>query len=214
MQSLELLFATGNTSKLAQLAFVIETLSSPVTLVPARERYGDAARYTEIGATGSDIARRGALEVAARIGEPVFTEDTTLHVAALDGRPGIHARAYLLEHGRQSLLRELDGIVDRYAEITSALAWATPEGDLRVWVRVLPGRIAAQERYGTGMPSWVAPQPDLPDGGGYNAVFIPLGETRTLAEIPPVEGLQLGYREPNFRAAVDFLRHYARPHAR
>ena len=205
MHGPELLFATGNRSKLAQMAFVIQALNSPVRLVPARQRHGDAARYAEVGATGSDIARRGALEVAARVGEPVFTEDTTLRVAALGGRPGVEARAYLLERGRSGLLDELQGVSDRYAEITSALAWATPEGDLRVWVNVVPGHIAAEERFIPGMPPWVAPQPVLPDGGGYNAVFIPCGQTRTLAEIPPEEGLRLAYREPNFRAALAFL---------
>jgi hypothetical protein len=56
------------------------------------------------------------------------------------------------------------------------------------------------------MPDWIGPSSDNPMGGGYNAIFIPLGETRTLSEIPPEEAIDVGYREPNFCALVTFLR--------
>jgi inosine/xanthosine triphosphate pyrophosphatase family protein len=89
--------------------------------------------------------------------------------------------------------------------IVSAVAWATPEGTCAIWLNLVRGEIAEEERSTPGLPAWVAPSPEQPLGGGYNAIFVPEGQTRTLAEIPPDEAMSLGYREPNFRALLRFL---------
>jgi non-canonical purine NTP pyrophosphatase (RdgB/HAM1 family) len=205
MVSTELIFATGNASKLAQLTFVISYLRAPIQLVSARERYGDAARYEEIGDCAASIALRGALAVACRLGVPVVVEDTTFHVQAMDGAPGVRAGHYLMEHGRIGILKALGDSQNRRARITSAVAWATSESDSQVWVQSVHGRIARREWTIQGMPDWVGPSADSPLGGGYNAIFIPWGDTRALSEIPPEEAIGVGYREPNFCALIAFL---------
>ena len=75
-----------------------------------------------------------------------------------------------------------------------------------MWMQIVPGHIARREWVVKGMPDWVGPTPENPLGGGYNAIFIPRGDTRTLAEIPPKEAMLIGYREPNFCALIKFLR--------
>lgn len=201
----ELIFATSNQAKLAQMAFVIATLRAPIRLIAAHERYGDLADYEEVGSTAAAISRHGAQVVAKRLGVPVLAEDTTFHVMALGGEPGIHAGRYLIEHGRIGILKALEGETRRDATIVSAVSWATPEGDTHTWVTALPGQVALTERWMKGLPAWVAPTPDNPLGGGYNAIFIPHGIAYTLAEVPPEDALYLGYREPNFCAAIAFL---------
>jgi XTP/dITP diphosphohydrolase len=201
----ELIFATGNQAKLAQLAFVIAALKAPVRLIAARERYGELAAYDEAGSTAAAISRHGAQVVAKRLGVPVLVEDTTFHVAALGGAPGVHAGRYLIEHGRAGILKALEGQTRRDATIVSAVSWATPEGDVHTWVTALQGQVAFEERWLRGLPAWIAPTPDDPLGGGYNAIFIPHGIAYTLAEVPPEDALHLGYREPNFCAAITFL---------
>ena len=132
----------------------------------------------------------------------MLAEDTGLHVVALGGRPGIRAGRYLKAHGRAGLLRELAGREDRRAEIVSAVAYATPDGECCAYEHRVPGQILQQERWTPGLPNWIAPTEESVFGGGYNAVFAPDGETRTLAEIPPLEALDRGYREPNFSALL------------
>ncbi len=199
-----LFFATTNRAKLTQLRWVVEQLGSDVQIVSAVEQFGRAAHYDESSNTEAEIARRGAQEVTARIGVPVLTEDTGLHVAALGGRPGVYAGRYLKAHGRTGLLREMQHCADRRAEIVSAVAWAAPDGDEGMIEHRVSGQIAVEEQWMPGLPDWIAPTPDNPLGGGYNAVFIPdpppgqVADTRTLAEIPPLEALKWGYREPNF----------------
>jgi XTP/dITP diphosphohydrolase len=177
----------------------------PVDVRSACAAFGDGARYQEAGETEAEIARRGALLVAGHLGVPVVTEDTGLHVAALDGRPGIRAGRYLKAHGRVGLLRELNGAADRHAEIVAATAYATPAGACSVYEHRVQGQIACAERWQPGMPDWIAPGEGNALGGGYNAVFVPDGASRTLAEIPPVEAVRWGYREPNFVALLRAL---------
>jgi XTP/dITP diphosphohydrolase len=202
-----LFFATGNGAKLAQLRWVAEHLGCDVRVVSARERFGDEARYEEVGATELAIACRGALDVAARIGVPVLAEDTGLHVVALGGRPGVRAGRYLKACGRAGLMGELAGREDRRAAIVSVVAYATANAECMVYEHRVPGRITRQEHWTPGLPNWIAPTEDSVFGGGYNAIFVPDGETRTLAEIPPIEALDWGYREPNFVALLRALGH-------
>jgi XTP/dITP diphosphohydrolase len=205
-----LYFATGNGAKLAQLRWITRHLrGDDVRVLSARAHFGGAARYDEVGATECAIARRGALEVAKRLGVAVLTEDTGLHVVALDGCPGIRAGRYLKAHGRAGLLCELEDKDDRRAEIVSAVAYATPEGTCATYEHRVPGRITCRERWTPGLPDWIAPAENNVFGGGYNAVFVPTGEERTLAQIPPHEALGWGYREPNFIALLRALGHLA-----
>lgn len=205
MAPCELIFATGNRAKLAQMDFVIRYRWLPITLVPARERFGDDALYDEVGGSAAAVALHGALTLAARLGVPVVTEDTTLHVAALNGEPGVRAGAFLIEHGRTGLLQRLDGQTSRAACISSAVAWAAPDGESQTWVANVPGEVTRTERWDHELPDWIAPTPENPLGGGYNAIFRPAGLHYTLAEIPPLAALVVGYREPNFLALLDFL---------
>jgi XTP/dITP diphosphohydrolase len=200
-----LYFATGNRAKLAQLRWVAHYLGCAVCVCSARERFGDAARYDEIGDTEFEIASTGARAVANRIGAPVVTEDTGLHVAALNGRPGVRAGLYLKTRGRAGLLCELATCGDRHAEIVAVTAYAAPDGACVTYEHRVRGQVIDEDRWVPGLPEWIAPTEGNASGGGYNAVFVPDGETRTLAEIPPVEALDLGYREPNFAALLQGL---------
>jgi XTP/dITP diphosphohydrolase len=201
----QIVFATGNSAKLAQLRYVIEHYDLGLTVVSAVSLFGDAGRYAEAGSSAAEIAGDGAAAVAGRVGCPILAEDTTFEVDALDGRPGVSAGAYLKEHGRRGILRALQGQQNRQAWITSAVAYAVPDAEPIIWSRRLSGRVSMQERWSPGLPDWVAPSPGEPMGGGYNAIFTATGETRTLAEIPPDEALRLGYREPLFHAFLSWL---------
>jgi len=202
---IEILFATGNPAKLAQIRFIADKLDIAVKVVSARDTYGAAALYAESGATAAAIARSGALAVASRVGRPVITEDTTLQVKALNGKPGTSAGRYLKEQGRDGLIEELTGITDRTAHITSAVAWASPSGDMQSWSTTVSGEIALVERWQRGLPEWVAPTVENPTGGGYNSIFIPTGSNCTLAQMSLEESFAWGYREPNFCALLAFL---------
>ena len=103
-------------------------------------------------------------------------EDSGLEVDGLGGRPGIRSARYAGsgasdEANVAKLLSELDGVRGeaRRARYVCALVCLGPDGiDLRA-SGTLPGAIADEPR-GSG-------------GFGYDPVFVPEGEGRTVAEL-------------------------------
>ena len=132
----------------------------------------DADDYPpETGETYVDNARIKARFGHARSGGWTIGEDSGIEVAALDGRPGLHSARYAPEGAPAiaKLLGELEGVEDRRARYVSELVAITPDGDEVRGTGVVEGHIAHAPR-GSG-------------GFGYDPVFIPDGETKTVAEL-------------------------------
>jgi XTP/dITP diphosphohydrolase len=98
-------------------------------------------------------------------------EDSGLEVVALGGAPGVRSARYGAEGGEaiERLLRELEGVEDRRARYVCELVLLAPDGRELRGSGVLKGRIA-QEARGS-------------EGFGYDPVFLPAGEDRTVAEL-------------------------------
>ena len=127
----------------------------------------------EAGETYVENARAKA-RFGRQHGDPgtwMVGEDSGIEVDALDGRPGLHSARYAPEGAPAiaRLLRELDGVPDRRARFVSELVALSPAGEEVCGTGILEGRIAAEPR-GSG-------------GFGYDPVFIPDGEERTVAEL-------------------------------
>ncbi|MFB6225519.1 MAG: non-canonical purine NTP pyrophosphatase, partial [Candidatus Paceibacteria bacterium] len=91
------------------------------------------------------------------------------------------------------------------AMLGSAVAYAFPDGTADVVSHRVEGTIAHQEQWDETQPAWIAPQPDDLFGGGFNAIFIPEGASRTLAQIPPEEAIPWSYREYTFSTMLHKL---------
>jgi XTP/dITP diphosphohydrolase len=200
----QIIFATGNKSKIAEMRFVVELFKLPIKVVGGREIYGDKAKYEEIGDTVEQVALNGVLAVAKKIGLPIITEDTDLRIEALNNEPGIRAGEYLKKFGRPGILQRMAGKKNRRAVISSAVAYATPDGASKVFLNKVTGIIADKEAF-NGFPDWVSPTAENPFGGGYNAIFIPDGWEKTIAEISPAEAAAWSYREKNFLDAAKYI---------
>lgn len=101
----------------------------------------------------------------------VLGEDSGLEVEALGGRPGIRSARYGAEgtEAIERLLGELRGVEDRAARYVCELVLIAPDGRELRGTGVLQGRIA-EEASGS-------------EGFGYDPVFVPEGEQRTVAEL-------------------------------
>jgi XTP/dITP diphosphohydrolase len=95
-------------------------------------------------------------------------EDSGVEVEALGGRPGLHSARWA-DEPVAALLRELEGIDERRARYVCALVAISPEGE-ELSVR------------GT-LEGCVAREPRGSEGFGYDPIFVPDGETRTVAEL-------------------------------
>jgi XTP/dITP diphosphohydrolase len=100
----------------------------------------------------------------------VVGEDSGIEVDALGGAPGVQSARWA-EAGSQdlALLERLGSNADRRARMIAHLVAVAPDGREVDAVGVLEGSIAT-ERRGSG-------------GFGYDPVFVPEGETRTVAEL-------------------------------
>jgi XTP/dITP diphosphohydrolase len=101
----------------------------------------------------------------------VLAEDSGLSVDALGGRPGVLSARYAPEGAPAiaKLLGELQGVEDRGAHYVSELVLIAPDGYELRGTGALLGRIAGEPRGSEGF--------------GYDPVFVPNGEERTVAEL-------------------------------
>ena len=124
----------------------------------------------EDGATFLDNARIKARH--GRLHAPpdawVAGEDSGIEVAALGGRPGVESARWA-DDGVARLLSELGGARDRRASYVCELVVLAPDGGEVRATGTLDGVIAR------------APRGD--EGFGYDPIFVPLGESRTVAEL-------------------------------
>ena len=116
--------------------------------------YENALAKAHFGRTLTDVA--------------VLGEDSGIEVAALAGRPGIQSARWASD-GVARLLRELDGVEERAARYLCELVLLSPDGDEHGGTGVLGGRITTEPRGSEGF--------------GYDPIFVPERETRTVAEL-------------------------------
>ena len=142
----------------------------------------------ENGKTFLENARIKAKSLRSMVPEAwVLAEDSGLEVTALGNLPGIHSARYAGPHARDSenvvkLLKmlQIKGALDRSAQFYCSLVAYSPTGV----EFCLEGKM-------TGTISKI-PAGQL--GFGYDPVFVPTGETKTLAELGPAFKNKLSHR--------------------
>jgi XTP/dITP diphosphohydrolase len=125
----------------------------------------------EDGTTYYDNARAKALfgRTRAEPDEWALGEDSGIEVAALGGEPGVRSARSGGDDPVGWLLDALEDQEDRRARYVSELVIVSPAGDEVRGTGTLEGRIAVESR-GT-------------EGFGFDPIFIPAGEQRTVAEL-------------------------------
>ena len=155
--------ASGNRHKLEELRAALPGWELELLETDREYPPEDGATYYENARAKAAFGRETA---AAE--EWVLGEDSGIEVAALGGRPGI-ASARWAADGVARLLEELDGCDDRRARYVCELVALGPDGQERRGTGTLDGTIAVERRGDEGF--------------GYDPIFVPLRETRTVAEL-------------------------------
>lgn len=126
-------------------------------------------------------------------------DDSGLMVDGLGGLPGVHSARYAGPKAQPSennakLLKmmQIRGVSNRHAAFHCSLVVISPDGESFHFQGLLEGQIATQLRGQSGF--------------GYDPLFIPQGETRTLAEMTPGEKNAISHRGKAFRALVELLK--------
>jgi XTP/dITP diphosphohydrolase len=155
----------------------------------------DATDYPE--ETGTTYYENAALKARfgrglAPTGAWVLGEDSGIESVALDGGPGLHSARWApgLDQA-DALLARLEGNPERRARMVTELVAISPEGDEFRGSGELVGELAA-ERRGEG-------------GFGYDPIFVPAGDTRTVAEIGDEWKRRNSHRARAARALADAI---------
>jgi XTP/dITP diphosphohydrolase len=96
-------------------------------------------------------------------------EDSGLEVQGLGGRPGVHSARFGGDDPVARMLAEVNGVADRRARYVCELVALSPEGEEHRGTGTLAGRIVGEPRGSEGF--------------GYDPIFVPDGEERTVAEL-------------------------------
>jgi len=191
MDKPRLFFGTGNGKKLTEINAILGDQFSI-------QSFRDLPNKIEVVEDAPDLegnAIKKAKEFYEAVGVPCFADDTGLEVAALDGRPGVYSARYAGPEGNSEanmnlLLQELDGKGDRSAQFRTVIAYYDGN-DLHTFEGALHGSIGHEKRG---------------DGGfGYDPLFIPTGDERTLAQMSPDEKNSISHRGKAVRNFAEFL---------
>ena len=136
----------------------------------------------------TEIAREKARYAYAHLSTPLIVDDTAFCIDALNGFPGPYAAYVLAAIGNAGILKLMDGIPDRNAHFTTAIAYADKTG-----IRVFPGTLHGQ----------IIPVPRGTGGFGYDPIFEVGG--RTLAEYPLEEKSRTSHRALALAAFRDWF---------
>jgi XTP/dITP diphosphohydrolase len=190
---MRVLLATRNVGKIEELqrilsAYGVELVGLDPDFEPGPETAPDFA--------GNALAK--AREAATHSGLPSVADDSGLAVDALNGMPGILSARWAGRHGDDVANLELllGQIADvpaerRTARFICAAAAVFPDGRELVVGETMEGQLVDAPR-GT-------------NGFGYDPIFVPLGETRTTAEMPSDEKDAISHRGKAFRALAPLL---------
>ena len=185
MDGLRAILCSRNRHKAREL----ETLLPGWTLAPLdRDDYPP-----ETGATYYDNAAIKAAFGRRHESGWVLAEDSGVEVDALDGRPGVLSARYAPEGppAVAKLLGELEGVEERRARYVSELVLLAPDGRELRGTGVLEGRVAHEPRGSEGF--------------GYDPIFVPDGEKRTVAELGNAWKAQNSHRARAARALLAVL---------
>ncbi|MCU0672975.1 MAG: RdgB/HAM1 family non-canonical purine NTP pyrophosphatase [Myxococcota bacterium] len=188
--------ASGNRKKLKELREVLASL--PFELLAPEDLDGTTFDVDETETTFEGNARLKAVAYARRFGVAALADDSGLEVDALGGAPGVYSARYAGEGAGdranlEKLLRTLEGEPRRAARFRCVLVLVDAEGTtIAIASGACEGEILHAER-GAG-------------GFGYDPIFLPRGQTLTMAELPSEEKNRLSHRGVAARELAERLR--------
>lgn len=189
--TLRVVLASGNAGKLREFSELLDT--SGFTLL--RQSDFGIVPPPETGTTFLENALIKARNAARLAGLPAIADDSGIEVDALGGAPGVHSARYAGENASDE---------DNLAKLLGALHGLPPERrGARYRCVIVFVEHAEDARPLVGEGTWEGTIIDARrgDGGfGYDPSFVPVGESRTVAQMPAAEKHLHSHRGQALRA--------------
>lgn len=190
---MKIVFATGNPHKLEELREITELVTGEANFI----EYSTPPKPFDPDENGTTFEANSlikAREANRLTGMMTLADDSGLCVEALDGRPGLHSARYAptQDDKIEKLLAEMEGKTNRRAKFVCAMTLLDENGEiLTTELGECHGEISLK-RAGT-------------NGFGFDPVFIPTGENRTLAEMSDTEKNRISHRANALKKVINYL---------
>ena len=179
---MKLIIASNNQHKIYEIKKI---LGSEFSEILSLREAGITHETVEDGKTFAENAYKKAREIAEISGCAALADDSGICAHALDGAPGIYSARFSGGHGNDEdnnklLIAKLSDKQDKSAHYTAAVALVYPDG-----------KVVSAEGYMYGK---IIDTPRGERGFGYDPIFVPDGETRTVAEMTDEEKNAISHR--------------------
>lgn len=195
---MELWIASSNTGKIKEfqnLLFEFPTIQvhtqNEISGFTSREENGDSF------IANARIKAKALRSIKNK--EWVLADDSGLEVLGLGNLPGIHSARYAGPKARDSeniakliKMMQIRNVTDKTAQFKAAIVAYSPAGEEFIFEGILKGQISAKV---AGM-----------HGFGYDPIFIPDGQSQTLAELGPGYKNQYSHRALAFKQFLNQLK--------
>ena len=190
---MELIIASNNAHKIYEIKKI---LGHKFDRILSLREAGIDHETVEDGMNFMDYARKKAREIAQISGIPSLADDSGICAHALNDEPGIYSARYSGGHGNDLdnnnlLLKNLADKEDKTAHYTCAMALCMPDGSEIVAEGYMYGSITDNPRGDRGF--------------GYDPLFIPTGEIRTVAEMSDEEKNAISHRANALKLLLERL---------
>ncbi len=186
----QLIIASHNQGKIDEITHLLAPFNVKITSSAALK----LIEPEETGATYLENAFLKAKVCVAETGLPVLSDDSGLEVEALEGQPGVDTASYAKAQGSYQKVFELwakNAEIKKNPRATfvcvQVLLW--PDGHQEVFEGRLYGRLTFPPRG--------------KHGHGYDPIFIPVGDTKTVAEMPLSEKNNCSHRSLAFQQLIE-----------
>ena len=193
-----LAIATKNRHKLLELGRICRDWPVEWLTVESDPGPGPWPDVDEPHDTYLDNALEKARAIAAALSVPAIADDSGIEVDALDGAPGPRSARFAGEGASDAenlaeLIERIAGVAPeaRTARYRCVAAVAWPDGRTMHAEGICEGTLVIQPRGDRGF--------------GYDPVFVPEGEHRTMAELGDEEKDRISHRGRAFRALAELL---------
>ncbi len=201
---MEIWIATGNKGKLEEFKLGLKPLLATQQDIQIFSQ-SDLKTFTPMPENGDSFVANARIKAKSlKAMKPncwIIADDSGLEVHGLGNLPGIHSARYAGPHARDSenvakLLKmmQIRNVNPRTAQFKCVLVIYSPAGEEFIYEGELKGTICSK-------PSGLM-------GFGYDPVFVPDGETKTLADLGPGYKIQKSHRAV---ALEKFLKTFSTP---
>ena len=182
---MKLIIASNNKHKIYEIKKI---LGAKFDEILSLSEAGIVHETIEDGTTFLENATKKAREIAELSGMCALADDSGICIDALGGAPGIYSARYAGVHGghgadeenNKLVIKNLSGVSNRSAHYTAAVALVYPDGKTVTAEGYMYGRVIDTPRGERGF--------------GYDPIFVPDGEERTVAELTDDEKNAISHR--------------------